>query len=334
MSKETIADLNVNTLIGYTDKRGNAWHYRAEEQGAESNHYVGAIPVEDVRRRLFSWLAVSAPLTYTLPDGRVFTDPERQVIARGDTGDAMGVFKSGYKIHQYDEWLVKNVETLLDADIAVGSAGLLSRGAVAWVQVEMADTLSVDGYDYRPFLTAATSCNGTLASTYQTGVQAVVCDNTLSAALGEKTSRVKVRHSKNSLDKYQDVRDALSIVHTVGDDFAKQVAELNKQVVTDKQWASFLDQFTGLDKELEAGHALTLAENKRDTLAALWNADPRVSPWKGTAFGVVQAVNTYTHHEGIVRGATRSERNAERVITGKVDALDQSTLALLAKVTA
>jgi hypothetical protein len=33
-------------LIGFTDKRGHAWHYRPEEQGDEPNHYPGAIPLD------------------------------------------------------------------------------------------------------------------------------------------------------------------------------------------------------------------------------------------------------------------------------------------------
>jgi len=33
MSKESLQWLNSNTLIGCTDKRGTAWHWRAQEQG-------------------------------------------------------------------------------------------------------------------------------------------------------------------------------------------------------------------------------------------------------------------------------------------------------------
>ena len=55
MSSETIQWLNTNTLIGQTDKRGKAWHYRADDQSDEPNHYPGFIPIEDVRRRLFYW---------------------------------------------------------------------------------------------------------------------------------------------------------------------------------------------------------------------------------------------------------------------------------------
>src|SRR3954453_23298422 len=67
MSRETLQHLNTNVLIGQTNHRGTAWHYRAEEQGAESNHYPGPIPVADVQRRLFHWQAVSRPLAVEMP---------------------------------------------------------------------------------------------------------------------------------------------------------------------------------------------------------------------------------------------------------------------------
>ena len=81
MSRETIADLNTQTLIGYTAKRGTAWHYRAEAQGDEPNHYDGPIPVADVHRRLFSWTPVTAPLQAAIinDDGvTTITDDTRQ----------------------------------------------------------------------------------------------------------------------------------------------------------------------------------------------------------------------------------------------------------------
>ena len=48
MSAETSTWLNTQTLIGFTDQRGHAWHYRADDQGDEPNHYPSAVPVADV----------------------------------------------------------------------------------------------------------------------------------------------------------------------------------------------------------------------------------------------------------------------------------------------
>src|SRR4051812_27378817 len=62
MSGETLQHLNTQTLIGNTEHRGTAWHYRADLQAGEPNHYPGPIPIGDVRRRLFGWQADSRAL--------------------------------------------------------------------------------------------------------------------------------------------------------------------------------------------------------------------------------------------------------------------------------
>lgn len=336
MSKETAEHLNTQTLIGYTAKRGNAWHYREDLQGAEPNHYEGAIPVEDVRRRLFNWEPVEGPVQTVVEIGGqevTIVDPCRKTVIRPDTRAILGLFKQGYRMHGYDQWLISNVESILDADLAIGSAGLLRAGAQAWVQVEMADTINVAGVDFRPFLTAGTSLDGSLATTYFTGAQVVVCDNTYSIANREATAKYKVKHSKNSLGKLETAREALGVVYGTADAFAAEVKALTEQAVTDKQWADFTKAYCELDKELEKA-ALTRAENKRGELNRLWNYDERVSPWKNTAFGVVQAANTYAHHIMPVRGMSRADRNMDKMINGGFDAVNAEALATLALVTA
>lgn len=338
MTKETMSDLNTQTLIGYTDKRGTAWHYRAALQGDEPNHYAGGIPVEDVYRRLLHWEALEGSVESTVltEEGAWrLTDPDRKTIVRSDTGTILGVFKTGYQIHQYREWLVHSVERLLDADLAIGSAGLLRGGAVAWVQIEMEDTLHVEGVDFRPFLTAATSLDGSLATTYKTGVQAVVCDNTLSAALGGEGGMFKVKHSSRSLGRLSSARQALGIVHSVGQDFAAQVEELTAMTVTDREWFRFLDAYVptkDADGQPKTGRALTLAETKRGALSNLWNLDERVASWKGNAYGVLSAVNTWQHHVQNPRGRDRATRNMEHAILGKTAAEDRRAMAKLAAV--
>ncbi|MEV5896686.1 DUF932 domain-containing protein [Nonomuraea fuscirosea] len=335
MSAETLTWLNQNTLIGFTTRRGTAWHYRASKQGDEPNHYPGQIPVEDVKRRLFHWEPVEGTIetTYLSADGVTrLTDSTRKAIIRPDTGRILGVFKQGFRIHEYKRWLVDHIETILDDDLSIGSAGLLKDGAVAWVQVEVPDTCTTpEGIAFRPFLSAATSLDGSLSSTYQTGAQLIVCDNTLSAALASNNvKRVRVKHSRRSLDHVVDVRDALGILHQIADGFATEVSRLCQVEVSRPRWNAFLDRHVPVPPE--HGRSRAMAENKRQALANLWNHDPRVSPWKGTAFGVVQAVNTFTHHEQTVRGAARAERNMHRMVTGGVDELDLATLHTLEKV--
>ncbi len=358
MSKESLLDLNRNTLIGFGEKRrnlvdpyepgesvfddqGRSWHYREELQGDEPNHYPGAIPIEDVRRRLFFWKPVEGPVktefTVITAEGVEtveVVDPERKTIIRPDTKTILGIFKSGYQIHDYDEWLLKSVATLIDDDLAIGSAGLLKKGGVAWVQIEMPDSITTpEGVIFRPHLLAATSLDGSLSTTYQRCVTNVVCDNTMSAALGEaKDQRIKIKHSRYSKLKLGEARSALAIVHTIAENFAEEVAALCSTKVSAGDWEKFMDEIAPVkteDGEDKTGRGLTMAENTRAEYAKLWNHDDRVAPWKGTAWGVVQAVNTYTHHIGIVRGADRAERNRERAVMGGADKLDKETLKTL-----
>ncbi|WP_059007901.1 DUF932 domain-containing protein [Streptomyces specialis] len=332
MSRETLDWLNKNTLIGFTEKRGTAWHYHRGMQGTESNHYRGAIPLEDVRRRLFDWEAVRGEVFVTSPlTGRPERDLERVAFSRSDTGRVLGYFGPGYEPHPYGEWLLNKVANLLDDNLAVGSAGLLKGGAVAWVSVEVPETITTpEGVAFRPHLLATTSFDGSLATTYKPVVTNVVCDNTMHAALNESGQTVRVKHSRKSELKLAAARDALGMVHRVADSFTEEVARLCRTDVSERQWQRFLDAHVELPAK--PGRGRTLAARKRQALTSLWTDDARVAPWRGTAFGVVQAVNTHAHHAQAVRGATRPERNALRAVTGDFDTLDRSTLATLARV--
>ncbi|MBP2708631.1 DUF932 domain-containing protein [Microbispora sp. RL4-1S] len=331
MSRESLEWLNANTLIGFTEKRGTAWHYRASMQAEEPNHYPGPIPVDDVKRRLFGWDALSSPVYVEDPRGGLAQVPGRQAIVRSDNGHVMGVFSDGYEPHPYVEWLINTVSRLLDADLSIGSAGLLKGGAVAWVSVEVPENVvTPEGVEFRPHLFGATSFDGSLATTFKRAVTNIVCDNTMAAGLAERGQQVKIKHSRHSKFRLAEAREALHIVYALADEFSTAVRDLCRVEVTERQWHAFLDAHIPMPGE--RGRSRTMAENKRDILAKLWNHDLRVAPWRGTGWGVVQAVNTFTHHEQNVRGAERAERNMLRAVTGGIDELDQGTLLTLSKV--
>jgi phage/plasmid-like protein (TIGR03299 family) len=355
MSKETLEHLNTNTLIGNTTQRGTAWHYRAQHQGDESNHYPAAIPLPDVQRRLFHWtaqsrrIAVEIPadlgaMTHLTPDGSpaawAVVDG-RQAIARSDRADGhvMGIFATGYQMHQYVQWLLTTVADILDDDLAISSAGLLRDGAIAWVEVSVPDSITTpEGVTFRPNLLATTSFDGSIATTFKRTITDTVCDNTRDLALAEKGQHYKIRHSRHSAARLAPARQALAMIHTLADDFTAEVATLCATQVTANQWNQFLDAHTPRHhpgtRQLLTGRSLTSADKKRDTLQRLYRHDPRVAPWAGTAHGVLQAVNTYEHHEATIRGTDRAERNMLRTATGDYERLDRATWTTLTHILA
>ena len=151
---------------------------------------------------------------------------DRQAIARSDddAGAVLGLFKDGYQMHQYDQWLLTTVADILDDSLSISSAGLLKQGAIAWVEVSVPETITTpEGFDFRPNLLATTSFDGSIATTFKRTVTATVCDNTRELALAEHGQDYKVKHSRYSTAKLGEARQALAMVHTLADDFAAEV---------------------------------------------------------------------------------------------------------------
>lgn len=326
MSKETHEWLSNNVLVGFTEKRGKAWHYRE----GDGNHYVGAVPVEDVMSRLFNWEPEEHPVHVEVAADTYLYVPGKKAIVHPRTKHVFGIFSEGYNAHGFGEWLITNTANVL-GELAIGSAGLLKSGAVAWVQAEMPDNVTtVDGVEFRPFFNAFSSLDGSFASTYKLGVTNIVCDNTMRAAQNEDGAQVKIKSTKYSKFQGQKVRDALGMVHAVADDFSAMVHELCSTQFTDRQFEKLVDELAPAPAEDASKRAVTMAENKREAFWNMWRTDERAATWNGTAWGAYQAVNTYGQHVQTVKGGVaRAERNMLNTLAGKTDAEDARTLELI-----
>jgi phage/plasmid-like protein (TIGR03299 family) len=345
MGTETQTWRNTYCLIGRTEVRGKAWHFDPSLQGDEGNHYEGFIPVEDVRRRLFNWTADKAPLYRMAMDedgvGAVEI-PNRFGLFRSDTGDCLNVVTNAYEVHQYDDVLLGTVATLLDVadgELGIASAGLLSKGGTAWVQVEPPEGVTVGGDEMYPFLAAATSHNGDYATSYRAGVLRIVCENTLAAGMDDRRSNgkyagdvVRFKHTANSQMSIAEARATLGIVFQMRDDFAAEVEALLSVEVS-------ADRFDELDRLLfkapkadDGGDPsevqVTNWNERRDERFSMFRSDPRVAPWTGTGWGFVQTANTWAQHKANVRG-DRAERNQHKFLSGEFASLDRAAARLV-----
>lgn len=357
MSRETIEWLNTMTLIGDTDNRGKAWHYR---EGSD-NHFPVAVPLQRVKELILPYEPIEQPLfvrVYLTEEeydaGERFSgydktkelhfryeqvDRFKGIAAVGKPGFLHAVPSGDYAIHGYEEWLVKNIQNLIDDEVHISSAGLLMNGAVAWVEISVSEAQTVSDFEYRPHLLASTSVNGKYRTTYGRKVQATVCDNTLAIADSEVGQRISYKHTKNSVARITDAREALGLIMETSADFEKEVNRLLDWKVSSQQFSKWMDLSVPLTDDKTntplSGAALTRRENVREKYAGMWRNDERVSPWSGTALGVLQLTNTYFHHERMAKSATiLPERNMLAAISGETQSNDLETLRLLEKVTA
>jgi phage/plasmid-like protein (TIGR03299 family) len=327
MGTESAEWYNTQILVGFTEKRGHAWHYKADLQGEEPNHYPKAIPVGDVHRRLFQWKAEKQPI-YLMQNGPIKQIPNRVAVTRNDTDEVLGIFSDGYSVHQYDEWLIKNLANIIDDDISIGSAGLLKSGGVAWVSLEMPDNIeAVKGFQIRPHLLATTSHNGTISTTYKQVTTFVVCDNTYEMALGESDPEFRIRHSKYSSMRIQSARDALGIVHRMTESMVRHIRVLADTQVSEKHFEMVLNAVVPKPSP-DSKMATTRADTKRDAIVGLYRTDARAAEWRGSALGVLQAFNTYNQHFAGT-DKNRIERNMTNTLMGSTKVADRKVLQLL-----
>lgn len=350
MSAESMEWLNTNTLIGFTDKRRQAWHYNPALQGAESNHYAGAIPVEDLDRRLFNFQALETPIYHRVPadadrfdgmddDGSLYkyeVIPGHKSVEASDNHHVFDITGEFYQPHGYREWLYDNLTLLLDnTDLAIGSAGLLKNRAVAWVQIETPETITLpSGMDYYPFITATTSFNRSLKTKYLGGQQVAVCDNTLRLAEALALATVSIGHTRHSHLRLGKARDALQIgFKDMKDRFSAEIEALSTVKVSDMQWDNIVKMLIPVPATDASSRSKTIAENKTARIRSLYAHDPRCEPWKGTGLGVLQTWNTYYTHYKTVRNSTRDERNKLNFLDGTGREQDAEVLQALRLVT-
>lgn len=330
-----------NTLVGFEAARGKGYHFYAASDG--SNTYPAGVPLEEIDRRLLGWEAVEVPLSYEHPNVPGFNvkNEEKKLLVASDTGDLLGIHGTTRPTRQYRESLIDKVKDLLDVpELHVGSVGFLDDRKVMWINIEMAETLEVDGtgVQFRPFFAAATSHDASLSWTFKSLNELIVCGNMVRGLMRSGDLIHRVKATVNSELDIAVARSNLGIMHANSEKFMADIKALTDRTVTDKQWFAFRNTLAPMPKEEDNKRGITRAEGKRDILDTLWNSDPMVSPWAGTAFGLFQADSTFQHHHTGTRGEnSRAERNLERTVkkgNGSLDQMDQNTLDTIDRILA
>jgi phage/plasmid-like protein (TIGR03299 family) len=329
MSQESYQWLRTMVLAGFKDTRMPWW-----ANGDEPNLFPAEVPMERVEELLTSW----SPRVEALYTADMKEVTSHKLITASDNGDQLGVVGAEYAVHAYGDWLTGTVSECVGDEAKVSSAGLLRKRAQAWVTIERPESAKgPDGIMFSPYVTLSESLDGSLASQVNQNTRLVVCDNTLAVAR-EQGLAFWARHTKGSSAKLGLQRSVVMAIMAGETSFK---AELERQLsvkVPDDAFSRFLDAFIPVSEE-DGPAKKTRSERKRQEITQLYRGDPRVQGWKGTEFGVVQAVNTWQTHMSQLKNTTgyemddtnlRAMRNyASQLRPVKGDSADQVTMKVL-----
>jgi phage/plasmid-like protein (TIGR03299 family) len=299
MSQQSYRWLAENVLAGFAETRRPWWADAAEREGWATNLFPAEVPMERVEELLTSWSPYSEPL-YTGDMEEVTT---HKLIRASDNRQQIAVVGADYEIHAYRDWLTGTVQECVGDDAQISSAGLLRNRAQAWVQIERPETSTgPGGIRFSPYIMLSTSLDMSLASQTNQNTRMVICDNTMQIGRNQGLA-FRAKHTKGSSAKLGDQRSVMMRLLEGESDFREELERQLAVEVSDTAFSRFLESFVPInDDDIPAKK--TRSERKRQEITQLYRADERVMPWKGTEFGVVQAVNTWQQHLSQLRNAT------------------------------
>lgn len=317
-------------------------HLIANVRGKDSIAFVGETPWHGLGQELqpgasietwqdasgLSYDVVRSPVRYVTADGTTHTMRDRFVLHRSDNGHALGVVSGIYKPVQPGEVLEFFRDLCDEQGFQLETAGALKDGAVYWALAKTGHEMDVGrrGKSDRigGYLLLSTSADGSQSTEARFTSVRVVCNNTLTIALGERVPGV-ARTSHVSKFDPKATKQALGVIdyEKQWDAFRQSMLTLQDISVTDRTATEYFAELLrpkadrakarqslgaqSLDELLAApvGASVNLAKVEKEPverairglsdLEEVYRTAPGAQP--GTAYGLVQAVTRYVDHE-------------------------------------
>lgn len=317
---------NINTYIG----RSAAWHklgtvtgsYQTTEQllsdpGFQYDVFKSQLH-DGLGRTVEAW-------------GTFRWNHDDKAIGNKAAAQFLGTVGEDYAVMQHQEGF-RTIDSLMrTVDGAhYETAGVLGNGERVWALADLGLTARIGDDVQEGYLLFSTGHDGSLAHSYRLCMTRVVCQNTLSVALGERTKgSLIIRHTKNANNRLIDTRAALdgmaSDVHRIEDKLNYLAARrMNREALTsvmDRLFPKAKDADSGADKDT------TRRTNILSDVLKLYelndgNAFPEQ---RGTAYNLLNAITNYVDHERSSKG----DGQAESAMFGSGDTLKSKAMEVI-----
>jgi len=293
---------------------------------------------EAIKVAKLDWEVEQVPCLHEGINGELLQVPDNYIVRRKDTLAPLSVMSSRYTP-------IQNQEVFDFADSIIGegqavwdTAGSLAGGRKIFMQVELEGKLFLnsnpDDTTVKRVLFVS-SHDGSKALQGMITPVRVVCQNTLNAALGNRSNTFKVFHRKNYQSKQQEAAKVLELAHAYYEDLQVVMNELAEQEVT----ASYVEGFLGTLLPASKDEVPTRTENRRKDLVNLFhNGKGNLGKSK---WDLYNAVTEFVDHHSVGRLSTtrtlrseasdniEAETRFERAILGSGAVLKQRALDLL-----
>ena len=212
---------------------------------------------------------------------------------REDNNLTLGVVKDRYTVFQNHDAFSFMDELVQGQEAMFVTAGSIKGGKVVWALCKLPGHIEITKKDIiENFILLMISHDGSKAVHIKHTPVRVVCNNTLSAAMGSGLSDFSTRHTAKIFDKTEDAREALGILNTNFIEFGETCKSLVDIELTEEEATQYFIDCLGIDEEKTRGQNIIKEVldlyNNHD-----WNNGEEIS---GTAWAAYNSLTHYIDH--------------------------------------
>lgn len=330
-----LSNIDGQTAMWCVGNREAAWHHLGQRT-PDAQSWQQAMTLAHL-----DWPVIERDMYVRTPgdESKVVKVEEYKSVWRGNGSPAqLGVVGSDYHVIQNAQ-AFDFVDALLQAQDGAHyeSAGALGRGEKIWVMARVPGAdIRIAGTDdiSRTYLLVATGHTANLSYTAKLCTERVVCENTLTVALGQDGALCRIRHTSGAADRLDAAKRIAPSIITDAKALESRLNLLASRRMTKDSMLSVLNRLWPENKDSERSgrrdnvvlKVLELFESNDS------NAIPSI---RGTAYNMLNAVTEYTDHFRPVRmtsgvaGMTETAIRAQNAVFGTGDGLKVSALTAL-----
>lgn len=280
--------------------------------GTKIEHGVSILEVGEKAGIL--WEVGLFPNSTTLPDGTTIEVPQRSLVRLSDNHVLDGACGPKYEPIQNEELLRFFEEYLEAGDMWIETAGSLQSGKIIWALAKMDKSFSVGkGDESEGYVLLANYHQYGKAGIAKFTAVRVVCNNTLTMALGKGSASLdlRMRHDRAFDEaRRQTVKEQMEIAREQFDRLKEVGKSLAKMRLTEEDAVRIAAAITGGSDKIEGFDFESLDLKAEETFSDLRAPTRRVLELyagdgmgshlkmaKGTAWGMLGAVTQYVDFE-------------------------------------
>ena len=260
-----------------------------------------------------------AGLDWTVETKPVFTDsgiaiPGYYANMRSSDNSVLGIVGDRYQVVQNSEAFSFTDSLIEEGDVRYETAGSLRDGKTVWMLAKMPEQKILDD-KFDPYICFTNSHDGTGAIKICMTPIRVVCNNTLNLALRNAKRTWSAKHTGSISTKLDEAKETLGLANKYMEELNNTAEELAYENIDEEYLNKFLSELfpvSASDSELKKSRA---EDAKANFMVAYYMPD--ISQYRGTKYGLVNAITDMVDHAAPVRNTKDYQSNNwSRILNG------------------